>query len=335
MGGGHAPLFRLGGLCRLRRGRWPDCGPAPLGRRTRPGGGAVGIAPRRARPPPSQKRREPLPRALFHDLDSLPTPRFDDYFATLAAALKHPARAAPGNLTGMLVGGGPSVHVLRPERNQPGLSRQVSRPGADRARRTPRPLPSQRLRGRRQHPRHGLLHVAAGRRWPPSAHLLRDQDAVSGGLLELVFGEFPQIDEYRFTSLTIDRVRTVLRGSDMHRTPANGLQAGHVKVPVRAPEEQFLRRHNIPLAGHVSHNSCSPGLYTTGAEEPERKGMRIARRTVYLAIVAALLGAGLAACSSASHTGTSAVPRSSPQVAAASRTVSLLRRRRHHHVRDA
>ena len=86
MGGGHAPLFRLGGLCRLRRGRWPDRGPAPPGRRARPGGGAVGIAPRRARPPPSQKRRGPLPRALFHDLDSLPTPRFDDYFATLAAS---------------------------------------------------------------------------------------------------------------------------------------------------------------------------------------------------------------------------------------------------------
>ena len=36
-----------------------------------------------------------LPRAVFHDLDSLPTPRFDDYFATLAASPLH-SRIRPG-----------------------------------------------------------------------------------------------------------------------------------------------------------------------------------------------------------------------------------------------
>jgi ribosomal peptide maturation radical SAM protein 1 len=36
-----------------------------------------------------------LPRAVFNDLDSLPTPRFDDYFATLAASPLH-SRIRPG-----------------------------------------------------------------------------------------------------------------------------------------------------------------------------------------------------------------------------------------------
>jgi pimeloyl-ACP methyl ester carboxylesterase len=54
--------------------------------------------------------------------------------------------------------------------------------------------------------------------------------------------------------------------------------------------------------------------------------MRIASRTVYLAIVAALLGTVLVACSSASRTGTGAVSGSgsSQQVAAASHNVSFV-----------
>ena len=52
--------------------------------------------------------------------------------------------------------------------------------------------------------------------------------------------------------------------------------------------------------------------------------MHIAVRTVYLAIVATLLGAGLAGCGSASHPAPAASPGSSAQVAAVSRTVSFV-----------
>jgi hypothetical protein len=54
--------------------------------------------------------------------------------------------------------------------------------------------------------------------------------------------------------------------------------------------------------------------------------MRVARRTVYCALAAALLGAVLAACSPASHPGTGAASGSgsSSQVAAASRSVSFV-----------
>jgi uncharacterized protein len=54
--------------------------------------------------------------------------------------------------------------------------------------------------------------------------------------------------------------------------------------------------------------------------------MRIASQTVYLAILAALLGAGLVACRSASHTGAGAVSSSgsSQQVAATNRNVSFV-----------
>ena len=78
----------------------------------------------------------------------------------------------------MLVGRGPPVHVLRAERDQPGLPVQVARAGARRDTRARRPVRRQRLRGGRQHPRHGLPQDAAaraGRRHEHPADLLRDQ----------------------------------------------------------------------------------------------------------------------------------------------------------------
>jgi ribosomal peptide maturation radical SAM protein 1 len=83
------------GLCRLALAGRRDAEPAELPR------GVLGPAHRRAdaRPSgpgpagagPAGPGRPPLPRAVFGDLDSLPTPRFDDYFAALAAS---PLRAS-------------------------------------------------------------------------------------------------------------------------------------------------------------------------------------------------------------------------------------------------
>jgi len=98
------------------------------------------------------------PGPLFNDLDSLPTPRYDEYFGALAASpLGSPRAAGPsaGILARLLVGRGPPVHVLRAERNQPGLPVQVTRAGARRGTRARGPVRRQRLRGGRQHPRHG------------------------------------------------------------------------------------------------------------------------------------------------------------------------------------
>jgi ribosomal peptide maturation radical SAM protein 1 len=67
-------------LCRLALTRGRDVPPGELPR------GVLGPAHREA-----AVRRQSLPRALFQDLDSLPTPRFDDYFAALASS---PLRAS-------------------------------------------------------------------------------------------------------------------------------------------------------------------------------------------------------------------------------------------------
>ena len=75
-------------LCRLAlaRGRDVPAGELPRGvlgpahRETgQPGGTGARLAGQR-------RRKHQLPRALFADLDRLPTPRYDDYFATLAAS---------------------------------------------------------------------------------------------------------------------------------------------------------------------------------------------------------------------------------------------------------
>jgi magnesium-protoporphyrin IX monomethyl ester (oxidative) cyclase len=60
-------------LCRLALDRGREVAPEELPR------GVLG-------PRHRGNAKTPLPRALFHDLDSLPTPGFDDYFATLAAS---------------------------------------------------------------------------------------------------------------------------------------------------------------------------------------------------------------------------------------------------------
>jgi ribosomal peptide maturation radical SAM protein 1 len=65
-------------LCRLALTHGRQAPPADLPR------GVLGPRHRSAKTPsPGQQQ---LPRALFGDLDSLPTPRFDDYFAALAAS---------------------------------------------------------------------------------------------------------------------------------------------------------------------------------------------------------------------------------------------------------
>ena len=103
------------GLCRLALDGRRDADPAelprgvlgPAHRRADAGAGGPGPAgagpagPGRASPPRTALPRTALPgtalprtalpRAVFNDLDSLPTPRFDDYFAALAAS---PLRAS-------------------------------------------------------------------------------------------------------------------------------------------------------------------------------------------------------------------------------------------------
>jgi len=78
-------------LCRLAltRGRDVPAGELPRGvlgpahRETREAGQPGGAG---ARPAGHRKPRHKLPRALFSDLDSLPTPRYEDYFSALAAS---------------------------------------------------------------------------------------------------------------------------------------------------------------------------------------------------------------------------------------------------------
>src|SRR6185312_6482163 len=96
----------------------------------------------------------------------------------VAAGGQRAAGPSAGILARLLVGRGPPVHVLRAERDQPGLPVQVARAGARRDTRARRPVRRQRLRGGRQHPRHGLPQDAAaraGRRHEQPADLLRDQ----------------------------------------------------------------------------------------------------------------------------------------------------------------
>jgi ribosomal peptide maturation radical SAM protein 1 len=69
-------------LCRLALTRGRDVAPAELPR------GVLGPAHRSV---PVGSAAPSLPRAVFQDLDSLPTPRFDEYFATLASS---PLRAS-------------------------------------------------------------------------------------------------------------------------------------------------------------------------------------------------------------------------------------------------
>ena len=67
-------------LCRLALARGRDVEPGELPR------GVLGPAHRAGREASGPGARSgSLPRALFHDLDRLPTPRFDDYFETLEA----------------------------------------------------------------------------------------------------------------------------------------------------------------------------------------------------------------------------------------------------------
>ena len=73
------------GLCRLALAGRGDAEPAELPR------GVLGPAHRRADAGKVTLPQVTLPRAVFNDLDSLPTPRFDDYFAALAAS---PLRAS-------------------------------------------------------------------------------------------------------------------------------------------------------------------------------------------------------------------------------------------------
>jgi ribosomal peptide maturation radical SAM protein 1 len=68
-------------LCRLALERGRDVAPQELPR------GVLGPRHREAGPGGEAGARPvSLPRALFHDLDSLPTPQFDDYFETLSAS---------------------------------------------------------------------------------------------------------------------------------------------------------------------------------------------------------------------------------------------------------
>jgi ribosomal peptide maturation radical SAM protein 1 len=66
----------IAGLCRLALSRGRAVEPGELPR------GVLGPGHRAAEPGPARPGR--LPRAVFSDLDSLPTPRFDAYFQTLA-----------------------------------------------------------------------------------------------------------------------------------------------------------------------------------------------------------------------------------------------------------
>ena len=71
-------------LCRLALSKGRDVPAAGLPR------GVLGPA-HRDLPPSNRPGAVALPRVVFNDLDSLPTPRFDDYFATLASS---PLRAS-------------------------------------------------------------------------------------------------------------------------------------------------------------------------------------------------------------------------------------------------
>jgi ribosomal peptide maturation radical SAM protein 1 len=71
----------IAALCRLALERGRDVAPQELPR------GVLGPRHREAGPGGEAGARPvSLPRALFHDLDSLPTPQFDDYFETLSAS---------------------------------------------------------------------------------------------------------------------------------------------------------------------------------------------------------------------------------------------------------
>ena len=79
-------------LCRLALTRGRDVAADELPRgvlgpahRADAGAGRCGGTPAGPRKP-----RRKLARALFNDLDSLPTPRYDDYFDTLAASPLEP-----------------------------------------------------------------------------------------------------------------------------------------------------------------------------------------------------------------------------------------------------
>jgi ribosomal peptide maturation radical SAM protein 1 len=79
----------ISGLCRLALDGRADADPSELPRGVLgPGHRETGVGPAGAvfaGTGPAGPARS-LPRAVFNDLDSLPTPRFDDYFATLAAS---------------------------------------------------------------------------------------------------------------------------------------------------------------------------------------------------------------------------------------------------------
>jgi ribosomal peptide maturation radical SAM protein 1 len=86
-------------LCRLALDGRGDADPAELPpgvlgpAHRRAGAGAGRLGPAGAGP--AGPGRAPWPRAVFSDLDSLPTPRYDDYFAALAASPLR-ARIRPG-----------------------------------------------------------------------------------------------------------------------------------------------------------------------------------------------------------------------------------------------
>jgi ribosomal peptide maturation radical SAM protein 1 len=84
----------IAGLCRLALDGRRDADPSELPRGVLgPGHRGKGVGPAGAGP--AGPARSALPRAVFGDLDSLPTPRYDDYFAALAASSLR-ARIRPG-----------------------------------------------------------------------------------------------------------------------------------------------------------------------------------------------------------------------------------------------
>lgn len=86
----------ISGLCRLALDGRRDADPSELPRGVLgPGHRQGGGGPASAVFAGTGLAGPTLPRAVFNDLDSLPTPRFDDYFATLAASLLR-TRIRPG-----------------------------------------------------------------------------------------------------------------------------------------------------------------------------------------------------------------------------------------------
>lgn len=151
---------RAGRPAAARRARPAPPRPAAAGRRRAPGRSGTRAVPR---PRPASGAR--LPRLLLGT-------------GGQSAGLRGASRAALRDLARLLVGRPAPVHLLRAQRQQHGLPRQVAGAGGARPRRARGAARRPGLRGGGQHPRHRVFQLpasAAGRGRPAAPHLLRGQ----------------------------------------------------------------------------------------------------------------------------------------------------------------